>query len=226
MNALAELRKRAGTAAIPAIPATYVTAPNAESQKSQESQATDLNTRFSASASHATQPESVLTLKGERLRLLGLAAAEWIEPAHVHRLHDDEVEMCLDLDDGQCVIFLRQLVDTATRHSGRAPDCDIAPVHCHHCGPVWLDPALAAVLPVVAGWPQALGCPWCHVRNRQTIPRPKVRCGECRNFIRDPINPAGGMGTCAAMHLPALNEPLYYPNAQRECDSFCVCTIG
>ena len=114
--------------------------------------------------------------------------------------------MALGLDDRQRVAYLSMLADTADRHAGRVPEADTAAMHCQHCGPVWTHPDIAACLPVVAGWPRALGCPWCFVRKAGGyIPRPSITCGDCQHFTPDTINPPAGMGTCASghgMHCP------------------------
>lgn len=211
MNALAELRKRIRTAANPANPA------NQEPQRladSRDSQGVSIKSVIFTGAADA--------LKTERARLLALADAEWIDAAHVHRLHDADLAECvaLGLDDGQRVTFLRMLDDTASRHAGRAPLDDTAAIYCKHCGPVWSHPDIAACLPVVAGWPRALGCPWCHVRNRQAMPRPAVQCGECRHFIPDTVNPGAGVGRCGIHREPTNREPMLYPCAARECERF------
>lgn len=71
-----------------------------------------------------------------------------------------------------------QLRDTNDKvENGVVPDGWTAIVNCVRCGLVWADPGVAAVLPVVNGHPQALGCPWCHVRAHQTIPRPSTSEG-------------------------------------------------
>ncbi|MBQ4853744.1 hypothetical protein IMW82_03495 [Rhodanobacter sp. B2A1Ga4] len=96
--------------------------------------------------------------------------------------------------------------DTDDRHAGRVPAGDTARMWCKGCGPVWIHPDVAEVLPVVDGWPRALGCPWCFVRKAGgNLPRPSVACEGCRHFTPDTINPAAGMGTCGAgkgMHWP------------------------
>jgi hypothetical protein len=52
------------------------------------------------------------------------------------------------------------------------PPDETAAAICQHCGPIWLHPAVGSVAPVVDGWPRVLGCPWCHVKNRDALPRP------------------------------------------------------
>lgn len=146
------------------------------------------------------------TLKPLRAHLLALATAGGIDAAHVHRLHDLHIAACAGLDARQLADYLAMLTDTADRHAGRVPLDDTAPMHCEGCGPVWIHPSIAAVLPVVDGWPRALGCPWCFVRKAGGyIPRPPVTCEDCRHFTPDTINPPAGMGVCGAgkgMHWP------------------------
>ncbi|MBB6186191.1 hypothetical protein [Rhodanobacter sp. MP7CTX1] len=175
MNALAELRKRAGTSAIPAIQGRQRVA---ESQESQESQGMEVEKYFSRPAVSASLAPLADTLKPLRAHLLALAAAEGMDVDHVHRLHGLDVAACIGLDDVQLAAYLSLLADTADRHAGRVPAGDTAAIHCEGCGPVWIHPNIAAVLPVVDGWPRALGCPWCFVRKAgDYIPRPPARAG-------------------------------------------------
>ncbi|WP_143154276.1 hypothetical protein [Rhodanobacter sp. OK091] len=105
--------------------------------------------------------------------------------------------------------------DTDDRHAGRVPAGDTARMWCKGCGPVWIHPDIAAVLPVVDGWPRALGCPWCFVRKAGAyIPRPPVTFEGCRHFTPDTINPPTGMGDCGKGHgMP-------YPMQRRGCADF------
>jgi hypothetical protein len=136
-----------------------------------------------------------------RTHLLALADADYLPAALVHRLHDLDVAACDGLDDPQLRAFLHQLHDTATRHAGKRPAGDTAPILCAHCGPIWAHPSIAAALPVVGGWPRALGCPWCFVRKAGgTIPRPPVACEGCAHYIPDTVNPDAGMGGCNVGH--------------------------
>src|SRR5699024_7358710 len=98
--------------------------------------------------------------------------------------------------------------DTADREAGRLPASYTAKALCRHCGPVWLAPGVAAVLPMVDGWPRALGCPWCHVTPPEgmCIPRPPVTSATCAYWTPDTVNPPAGMGHCrCGFHYP--NEP-------------------
>ena len=142
-----------------------------------------------------------VTVVAIRARLLALAAAEWIDAAHVHRLHHADLADCVGLDERQQLTFLHLLDCTRTRHAGRVPLDDTAAIYCHHCGPVWMHPDIAAALPVVGVWPRALGCPWCFVRKAVGyIPRPSVVCGDCQHFSPDALNVTAGMGDCTGGH--------------------------
>jgi hypothetical protein len=209
MNALAELRKRARTAANPANPANQGRQTVADSQDSQGVQA---ETHFSTAAAVVPLTD---TLKPLRMHLLALAARQAVDAAHIHRLHDLDVAACAGLDDGQLAAYLDMLRDTADRHAGRVPLDDTAPMHCEQCGPVWVHPSIAAVLPVVAGWPRALGCPWCAIRKAGGyIPRPRVTCETCTHWKPDTINPAAGVGDCASGH------GTHYPMQRHGCGDF------
>lgn len=207
MNALAELRKRTRTAANPANPANQEPQRLADSRDSHDSQGVNIKSVIFAGSADA--------LKAERARLLALAAAEWIDAAHVHRLHDADLADCLGLDDHQRVAFLHLLDDIASRHAGRVPLDDTAAIHCRHCGPVWTHPDIAAALPTVGGWPRALGCPWCFVRRAGGyIPRPPVICADCGHFNPDTLNPAAGMGDCGSGH------GMHWAGERHTCASF------
>ena len=115
-------------------------------------------------------------------------------------------------------MFLHMLADTAERHAGRVPQTDTAAMYCQHCGPVWVHPDIASVLPVVGVWPRALGCPWCFVRKAGgVIPRPPVTCAQCQHFTPDAINPPAGMGTCC-------DGSMRYPMASHHCTEFSIST--
>jgi len=93
-----------------------------------------------------------------------LAAAAQVDLHHVHRMLDPDLADYAGLSDAQLTACLHMLADTADRNAGRVPAGDTAAMHCIHCGPVYIHPDIAAVLPVVDGWPRGLGCPWCYVR--------------------------------------------------------------
>lgn len=155
-----------------------------------------------------------------RARLFNLADAEDIDPAHVAALTAADLEDCVGESDDFLRSYLAALADSALRNRGHVPEGATAAALCAHCGPIWLHPSVAAVAPVVAGWPRVLGCPWCHVANAAAIPRPSVTCGACRHFMRDTVNPAEGIGRCARGVTPRSEEPTVYPKAQRRCAQF------
>ena len=120
------------------------------------------------------------------------------------------------LTDKQLSAYVAMLADADLRERGKRPTDETAAALCRSCGPVWLAHEVASAAPVAGGWPRVLGCPWCHVRNCQAIPRPLVACGDCRHFIRDAINPAGGMGRCNSGADPDRPTPM----GARECARF------
>lgn len=130
--------------------------------------------------------------------LLALADRLAVDRDHVHRLDDAGLVLLQAIGEGGMRSFLLAAHDMATRQAGKVPLDDTAPALCERCGPVFLHPDVAAVLPVVNGWPRALGCPWCAIRKAGGyIPRPHVACATCTSFQPDPDNPGAGMGRCA-----------------------------
>ena len=154
-----------------------------------------------------------------RVRLRELADAEGFPTSLVDALTVADLEGCDGLTDDTLRAYLRCLRDSDLREHGKVPPDETATAICRSCGPVWVAPEVAAVAPKIGGFARLLGCPWCHI-NRTIIPRPKVKCSECRRFVADTVNPAAGIGTCLADHKPSPNEPMCYPHAERECASF------
>lgn len=151
-----------------------------------------------------------------RARLVRLAKAGDRDPALVDRLPVADLPSHSGMDDAQLSALLSMLSDDADREAGRVPTGDTAAILCRSCGPVWVHPTIAAALPVVGGWPRALGCPWCFIRARGiAIPSPHVRCKMCRHRIPDTINPALGMGRCAVG-----NESATWPAMRHHCGDF------
>lgn len=110
-----------------------------------------------------------------RAALLALADGLRLDRAIVQRLTTADLADCAGFPADALRAYVLALDDTATRQAGRVPLDDTAAILCQHCGPVYVHPAIAAVLPVVNGWPRALGCPWCFVRKAGgTIPRPRL----------------------------------------------------
>lgn len=108
-----------------------------------------------------------------RAALLALADRLDIDRSTVARIPSADLLRWASVPAGALLAYLRGLDAAATRQAGKVPVGDTAAIHCTHCGPVYVHPGIAAVLPVVAGWPLTLGCPWCHVRKAGgIIPRP------------------------------------------------------
>jgi len=124
--------------------------------------------------------KSARALRGDfdriRAALLALADGVGLDRAIVHRLTRADLADCVGFPAEALRSYLLALDDTATRQAGNVPSSDSAAMLCQHCGPVYVHPAIAACLPVVSGWPRALGCPWCFVRKAGGyIPRPPAR---------------------------------------------------
>lgn len=120
-----------------------------------------------------------------RSRLKALAIDARADPAVVASLSASELlatdERCAiaeSVHSGQgrllAIAYLQCLADTAARKMGKVADGDTAGIICRRCGKVFVHPSVAAVLPVVGGWPRALGCPWCfvHLPKGVSLPRP------------------------------------------------------
>lgn len=153
-------------------------------------------------------------------RMLVLSADEYGDPALVLTLSESFLRDCEGMADDALRALLSMLRDNADRRAGRAPAGDTAAIICQACGPVFVHPSIAAVLPVVNGWPRALGCPWCFIRKAGLyVPRPPVTCASCRYFQPDTINPAQGMGRCT-VDAARPQAPPTYPSASRHCGSW------
>lgn len=149
------------------------------------------------------QPDTTTTSSPTDMRasLLVLADRPGIDHAAVVRLPSADLPAWATVPTEALPDYLRALGDVATRQAGKVPLDDIAPIHCAHCGPVFVHPAIAACLPVVNGWARAIGCPWCAIRKAGgAVPRPRIACETCTRFQPDTINPVAGVGTCASGH--------------------------
>ena len=148
-------------------------------------------------------------------RLLAAIRAE-VLPDSLLSTHDGTDDDLAALSDKQLCIYVAMMGEGDLRERGKTPPDETARALCRHCGPIWINPSIASVAPVVEGWPRLLGCPWCHVRNRQALPRPLVACGDCQHFIRDAVNPRDGMGSCGGHGEP--ERP--YPAVKKICATF------
>lgn len=213
MNALAELRKRARPAANLANLANRHPATATDSQDSQDSQGGESETEI-VGTSASTHPDPAVRVD-IRADLLALADRLAVDRAHVHRLDDDGLALLAAIGEGGMRSFLLAADDAATRQAGKVPLDDTTAIYCMHCGPVFVHPGIAEVLPVVAGWPRAAGCPWCAIRKAGGyVPRPRIACESCASFKPDTINPAAGVGTCASGH------GTHYPMQRHGCGSY------
>lgn len=173
-----------------------------------------------ADVAHVTPVACVATVADRpvydlRLALLALAGRHGFNAVHIHRLQDPDVAACAGLDDAQLVAYLALLDDSAARWAGKRPAGHDAAILCHHCGPVWAHPDIAAVLPIVGGWPRALGCPWCAIRKAGAyIPRPSVQCMGCSGHQSSAINQEAALGQCTH------GKGSYYPMQKHTCDLF------
>ncbi len=159
-------------------------------------------------------------MSGTRGHLLALAESEGVAVSLVHDLSDADVCACSGFPDTVLCAYLHAMRDEADRMAGRVPQGDTAAILCQHCGPVYVHPSIADVLPVVNGWPRALDCPWCFIRKAgRYIPHPPVACATCRHFQADTINPAAGMGRCA-IDAARAQDPPTYPSTSRHCGSW------
>lgn len=150
-----------------------------------------------------------------RAALLALADRLGVDRAAVVRIPSADLPMWAAVPADALPNYLRGLGDASTRQAGKVPSTDTAAIHCAHCGPVFVHPVIAAALPVVAGWPRALGCPWCAIRKvGGIVPRPRITCETCASFKPDTINPAAGVGTCAIGH------GMHYPMQRHGCGDF------
>lgn len=167
-------------------------------------------------------PELREALKGSKVELLALLsgpssaapdrlqsvlAAAGLPLSLLNR--DDAQRGVIDaMADGELVGYAYALHSSAEREAGRQPPDWDHPSRCALCGPVWLWEGAGALV---------LSCPWCHNRRAgASIPRPPVRCGECRHFERDDINPDAGYGDCLAGLRP--HQP--YPHVTRPCGAW------
>jgi hypothetical protein len=136
-------------------------------------------------------------------RLRNVADAAGLDGVAILRAAD--ADAIVGLTDTELLFYAHALASNAEREAGRQPAGWDHPSRCDACGPVWLwDGAPARVR----------ACPWCANRRAlKAIPRPPVRCGDCRHNQPDTINPDEGAGSCGAGHLPS--QP--YPHVMRRC---------
>jgi hypothetical protein len=121
-----------------------------------------------------------------RSHLLAFADGEGVDAAYVQRLHADDVAACVGESDETQRTYLRVLERGARMDAGMVPFDWTATANCAGCGPVWWHKA-----------ERLTACPWCFKRKAgKVIPRPIVRCGDCRHYSPDPLNHLAGVGGC------------------------------
>ncbi len=147
---------------------------------------------------------------GDAARILAALRSEGLPTALIGQVEPAET---VGLSARALRAYLVALHETAQRELGNRPLEETAAGLCRYCGPVWLAPEVARAAPTVNGWPLVLGCPWCHVRARQRMPRPSVACSECRHYVADHINPEQGAGRCAEGQA----QPRPWPRVIRFC---------
>ncbi|HET7269386.1 MAG TPA: hypothetical protein VFJ15_14910 [Oleiagrimonas sp.] len=146
--------------------------------------------------------ELIEAMSGIRGHLLALAKSEGVDASLVYALPSGDVDACDGLDDAALTAYVLMLDDTATREAGKRPVSYTAKAMCRHCGPVWLSPDVLQGAPVIDGWPQVLGCPWCVVRAAERyIPRPTRRTEIDENLMRSELT-----ATQQAEHLQRRKE--------------------
>ena len=215
---LEALRVEVAPAATPATPATFQAETGQESQSRRSRRGSEEENAPSEAPRVAESQESQgsqLDTAAVRERLLEHAQAMHADPLLIRALSEPDLVAYGAVPDALLPEYVGLMVTTAERQAGRVPAGDTAAIHCQGCGPVWVHPSIAKALPTVAGWPRALGCPWCSIRAAgQYIPRPKVTCETCQHFTPDTINPGAGMGNCAQGHgMP-------YPMQRQRCADF------
>jgi hypothetical protein len=108
-----------------------------------------------------------------RAELERIARAEGVAAELVRRLPADDVTACADLSSNALRAYVRVLRDAERRSHGKTPPDETAEAQCVRCGPIFIAPEVAAVLPIIGGVPTAAGCPWCFNRKAGLpIPRP------------------------------------------------------
>ncbi len=184
-----------------ATPATVATRPPETAKKSQASQ-----------ESQGGRAETYT-------RLLAAADAECVDSDLIHQLPAADVATCDSLPDNVLHAYVRAADVIAERMAGHVPVDETAPALCVHCGPVWLAPEVAALMPQINGMPRVLGCPWCHVRKAgKYVPRPRIHCAACTHYVPDDVNPAGGAGHCGLK--PTDMYRMHYPKQKHRCADY------
>jgi len=120
------------------------------------------------------KPALLALLSADEMRqtLRALADSEGIARALIDKLGNADACDSSSLTTETLTAYVRAIRDIDLRKRGKVPADETAVAICRSCGPIWTHPSVAGVAPIVDRWPRLLGCPWCHVRNREGMPRP------------------------------------------------------
>lgn len=140
--------------------------------------------RHGTAKAHPTETGEHHALRRE---LAALAGRMNIAAERLERVDDEWLALLARMPADSLPAYLLALDDMATRQAGEIPADDTAAICCAGCGPVYAHPSIAAVLPIVNGWPRVLGCPWCAIRKAGgRLPRPDIASADCASFIPKP----------------------------------------
>ena len=192
--------KQADPPAVSAIPAVLGGHAGQESQESRESRESQGGksenlSRFASMVRSRGVDEGIYIEPGKALAMLSVENREAIQNGTA------------DLDRRRTLAT--NIAHHVVRERGMTPVGWEAVVLCEQCGPVWWTADAA---------PAVSACPWCDMYSAgRWFPRPEVRCGECRHFTRDQINPPGGLGVC---QIAAPLAGLCFPYSRKQCPAW------
>ncbi len=208
---LSALLAETGTAK-PAALAREAVGSVAESQESQPREPVS-TTPESVAESQKSQTCKPARSEEQSARLLAAIRAAGFPDALLVRADCTSPELA-ELDDDQLRALAHMLHDDSFRFAGKPAPGDTAPAFCASCGPVLLPPLRVGVTLTPGGLPHLLACPWCAVRAKGiAIPRPKVKCGGCRERWPDSVNSRDGLSRC----YRKAGE-WHYPHEEHTCD--------
>lgn len=136
----------------------------------------------------------------------GFTRRELIALAHP----DERADLEATPEAMQAFAFALRLAEI--RERGERPKHYTRAAFCEHCGPVWL---------FLGDATRVLGCPWCENTAKELpIPRPPVRCTDCRHWRADAINPTGGLGSCAIEAPASKRAGSLWPRGEITCGNW------
>lgn len=135
-----------------------------------------------------TAHKSELTAEIMRRKVTAVAQDAAIPAVVVQRIDDHELCQWTGFADNPTAlrVWLQTLAEDDAMRQGIRPRAYDTPALCRRCGPVWLPHEQVALLDVLDGWPQALGCPWCfvHLPDGRDIPRPTAPDARAARGVR------------------------------------------